>query len=80
MADAPTAESGARLILKTYLKFNMKTGGVLRPSNFHAPFEALGLGANDFESAVIHALQQRWVERDTPYSYRLTATGFAQAE
>jgi hypothetical protein len=80
MAQAPSPETCARRILKVFLKFNCKAGGVLRPANFFDPFEKLGWGTEDFNGGVAHALQNGWIEKDTPYSYRLTAAGFAEAE
>ncbi len=80
MASLPTPEESARHILEIFHEHSRRPGEVLRHNNFLLPFNKGGWRSEDFNSGIIYAAEQGWVELlERGISVRLTRRGFEQA-
>ena len=82
MATIPTPEQSAREILSIFVTgANLRAGHSLQRNNFFQVWIDRGLHDDDFKPGMDYAQQQGWVEIfDNGSSFRLTESGFAQAE
>lgn len=81
MAILPTPEDTAREILAIFVEhFKSRPDNVLRANNFLAVWHNRGLAAEDFALGMDYAAEKGWVViQPGGDSFKLTATGFAEA-
>ena len=82
MATIPTPEQSAREILSIFVTHaNMRPGNSLQLNHFFGIWIERGLHDEDLKHGMDYAQEKGWVEiHDNGYSFRLTESGFAQAE
>lgn len=82
MATLPTPEETSREILSIFVtSFNCRPEEVLRINNFHSIWHSRRLRAEDFKSGMEFAVNKGWIEvLKGGSSFRLTASGFAEAD
>ena len=78
MAELPTPEESARMVLKIYEHFRTRPGEGLSTQNFLAVAADQGLNTNDLLDGLRYGDEKGWFENGPNGSVRLTEAGFAE--
>lgn len=77
MANLPTAEDKARMVLRIFNHFGKRPGGFLQNHNFLTVYQKLEMQWADVNDGLDEAAKRGWIQKDEQGFIRLTESGFA---